>query len=107
MPDGGRITTDVPKPPYPPASPSGVSCPTVCVTCGCRSACSCVGDPLCTSCRVSRCIVCAATQHTSGAHVRRLPYDEAKAVLLNGTPCAAHFACIGKITCQKPGADRD
>lgn len=84
--NSGRIVTDVQKPERPPAGPSGVAvCPTPCACC----------------------IVCAATQHTSEQHARRLPYDEAKAVLLEHTPCAAHFSCIGMVTCQRPEADRD
>jgi hypothetical protein len=53
-----------------------------------------------------RCIVCASAQHSTEAHARRLPYDEARA-LLNQTPCFMHFACIGHLNCQKPRSDRD
>lgn len=88
----GRIVTDVQKPPLPPASRSGISCPTRDGRCPCMD---------------GRCVICTTDRHTTEVHVRRLPYDEADAIRRDMTPCAAHFACIGEITCQKPGADRD
>jgi hypothetical protein len=77
----GQPTTTRHKPVHPPLGPSGISADV-------------------------RCLVCVAAQHTTEAHARRLPYDEARA-LLDQTPCMAHFACIGRLTCQKSRSDRD